>query len=166
MGHGIHVLILHTVRGHPESADKIVIRAAVGCAFERIVEHHHHAIFVGFRLSGFHELQLIVVVIVKLLHFLEEPVGIHFHVLPFESGCCREVVAEAFCPEEDHVVGGFGASPIPLAVFVFQIHGAQLLRNVDLLSGGRSRLVRIIRSHHRFVRFVGSLFRVVAAGGQ
>ena len=138
MGHGIHILILHTVWSHPEGSDHVVVGAAVGCAFERLVEHDHHTVSVGIGLARIHKFKFVVVEIVKFLHFAEEIVGIYLHILSLERGRFRKVVAEAFRPEKYHVVGGFGATPIPLAVLIFEVHGAELLRDVDFFTFRRT----------------------------
>ena len=47
VGDAVQLLVFHTVGGNPQGANHSVVVATVGGAFERVVEHHHHAILVS-----------------------------------------------------------------------------------------------------------------------
>ena len=66
MGDAVQAAVLQTVRSYPEGAYHLVVVATVGRALERVVEHYHHAVFLGQRAS-LDELKRITVEGVELL---------------------------------------------------------------------------------------------------
>ena len=100
----IQFLILYPVGGDPERTDLPVVIPSVGSAFQGIVYHDHHAVFITFRaLPG--KLQRVVEISVEVFQLLLQTGQIHLHGMPLQLWWVAEVIAEALLPEDDEVLG-------------------------------------------------------------
>ena len=146
MGDAVEPGVLHAVGCYPQGSDDSIVVASIGGAFERIVEHDHHAVPVGVG-AWFDELELVFVVVVEGLYALEQVGQVHLHAVPVEVRRLAEVRAEGLFPKDDDVVSIGAAGEAPSGVGAGEVVIAQVAWDVDLLALGSAAGGRSERAH-------------------
>ena len=139
MSQTVEFLILNTVRGYPERADKVIVSSAVSSSFQRIVHHHHHLILVA-DTSRQRKLQGIAEETVEPFYLSLQIAQVEFHRFTFERRRILRIVSEWIFPEIHDILGLCTMSPAPSLIILVEIIGFQRVRYEDEFLWCRNRI--------------------------
>ena len=139
MSKTVEFLILNTVRGYPERADKVIVSSAVSSSFQRIVHHHHHLIFIA-DTARQRELQGITEETIEPFNLSLQIAQVEFHRLTFKRRRILRIVSEWLFPEIHDILGLCTMSPAPSLIILVEIIGFQRVRYEDEFLWCRNRI--------------------------